>query len=159
MINRGIAFLSLVLILCVPVLAYSGGNPAGQPFESLQKQIDTLTRQLGDIADRFTPPAIFYTLSCLNPFEVNLELTVIDDKEIAYYAIQKQGGDPPFNIITFVEPGLTSASYSLLIGVGDDDQKYLLIASDTYGNVSKYLLQINPDICVTPCPPGQICPQ
>jgi hypothetical protein len=159
MINKGIAFLSLVLILCVPVLAYSGGNPAGQPFESLQKQIDTLTRQLGDIADRFTPPAISYTLSCLNPFEVNIELNVIDDKEIAYYAIQKQGGDPPFNIITFVEPGLTSANYSLLLGVGDDDQKYLLIASDTYGNVSKYLLQINRDICVTPCPPGQICPQ
>jgi len=63
MINRGIAFLSLVLILCVPVLAYSGGNPAGQPFESLQKQIDTLTRQLGDIADRFTPTSNFlYTL-------------------------------------------------------------------------------------------------
>jgi len=159
MINRGIAFLSLVLILCVPVFAYSGGNPAGQPFESLWKQIDALTRQLEDIADRFTPPAISYTLSCMSPFEVNLELTVTDDKEIAYYAIQKQGGDPPLNIITFVEPGLTSANYSLLIGVGDVDQKYLLIASDTYGNVSKYLLQINRNICFTPCLPGEICPQ
>ena len=159
MINRGIAFLTLALILCVPMLAYSGENPAGQPFQSLQKQIDTLTRQLGNIADRFTPPAISYGLFCENFFEAILELTVIDDKEIAYYAIQKQGGDPPLNIMTFVEPGLTSAKYSLLIGVGDVDQKYLLIASDTYGNVSKYLLQINPDICFTPCPPGQICPQ
>ena len=159
MINKGIAFLSLVLILCVPVLAYSGGNPAGQPFEYLQKQIDSLTRQLGGIADRFMPPAISYTLSCRSASEVNLELTVIDDMEIAYYAIQKQGGDPPANIITFVEPGLTSANYSLLLGVGDDDYKYLLIASDTFGNVSKYLLQIDRDICVTPCPPGQICPQ
>ena len=159
MINRGIAFLTLALILCVPMLAYSGENPAGQPFQSLQKQIDTLTRQLGNIADRFTPPAISYTLSCMSPFEVNLELTVTDDKEIAYYAIQKQGGDPPFNIITFVEPGLTSANYSLSLGMGDDDHKYLLIASDTYGNVSKYLLQIDHDFCVTPCPSGQICPQ
>ena len=150
MINRGIAFLWLVLILCVPMLAYSGENPPGQPFESVQQQIDTLTRQLGNIADRFTPPAISYTLSCMSPFEVNLELTVTDDKEIAYYAIQKQGGDPPFNIITFVEPGLTSANYSLLLGVGDDDGKYLLIASDTYGNVSKYLLQIDHNFCVTP---------
>lgn len=158
MFNRGITFLSLVLILCVPMFAYSGGNPAGQPFEYLQKQIDALTRQLGGIADRFTPPAISYTLSCISTFEVNLELTVIDDKEIAYYSIQKQGGDPPLNILTFVEPGLTSANYSLLLGVGDDDHKYLLIASDTYGNVSKYLLQIDRDICFAPCSPGETCP-
>ena len=151
--------LSFILILCVPMFAYSGANPSGQPFEYLQKQIDILTRQLGNIADRFTPPAISYELFCENFFEATLELTVMDDKEIAYYAIQKQGGDPPLNIMTFVEPGLTSAKYSLLIGVGDVDQKYLLIASDTYGNVSKYLLQINRNICVTPCPPGQICPQ
>ena len=159
MIQRGMVFFSLGLILCVPVFAYSGGNPAGQPFAYLQNQIDVLTRQLGNIADRFTPPVISYTLSCVSPFEVNLALTVSDDKEIAYYAIQKQGGDPPFNIITFVEPGLTSANYSLLLGVGDDADKYLLIASDTYGNISKYLLQIDHDICITPCPPGEICPQ
>jgi hypothetical protein len=152
-----IGLLVLVLVLCVSVPAYSGRNPPAAPFEYLQKQIDELAGQLGIIEDRFTPPTISYALSCHWP-DVNLGLTVTDDKEIAYHVIQKQGGDPARPIITFVEPGLTIASYSITVGAGPEETDYLLVAADTNGNVAKDMVHIDDDTCRTPCGPGQVCP-
>ena len=156
MINGRIVFHLLVLILCAPVLAYSGGNPSGQPFEYLQKQIDKLTRQLGNLADRFTPPTISYALSCGGSI-LTVDLSITDDKEIAYYAIQQQGGDPPINIITFVEPELASVNYQFTVDPGPGVRKLLFIAVDTEGNSSKSFVEIKPDICSRPCPEGAVC--
>jgi hypothetical protein len=146
MINSRIVFYLLVLIFCAPVLAYSGGNPSGQPFEYLQKQIEKLTRQLEEVADRFTPPTISYELPCSGSI-LTIDLSITDDKEITYYAIQEQGGDPPINIIIFVEPELASVNYQFTVDPGPEVRKLLFIAVDTEGNSSKSLLEINPDIC------------
>jgi len=149
MISRGIVFSLLVLIFCAPMLAYSGGNPPGQPFEYLQKQIDKLTRQLGEFVDRFTPPTISYGLSCGGSI-LTVDLSITDDKEITYYAIQQQGGDPPINIITFVEAELAIVNYQFTVDPGPGVRKLLFIAVDNEGNSSKSLLEIKPDICPGP---------
>jgi hypothetical protein len=156
--NRKIILFPLILILCVPVLSYSGGNPSGQPFQNLQQQIDKLTQQLSELANRVTPPTISYTLSCIDAFSLTIDLSITDDEEIVYYAIQEQGGNPPANIITFVEPGLTSVNYPLTVEAGPGIRTFLFTASDIYGNVSKSLLQIDPNICFGTCPDGAICP-
>jgi hypothetical protein len=140
----------LVLLFCCPISSDAADSPRGQPFQNLQQQIDELN-------SRFTPPNISYTLSCVDAFQVTLHLTVIDDNEIAYYAIQQQGGDPPINFITFLEPGLTRADYSLGVDLGTEDREFLLIASDIYGNTSRSLLHIVHDLCLI-CEPGTICP-
>ena len=158
MIRRRILVLSLVSILCVPVFAYAGGNPPGQPFQNLQQQIDKLTQQLRSLTNRFTPPTISHTLSCLDAFLLDIDLSITGNKEIAYFAIQEQGINSSVNTITFVEPGLTSVNYQFTVESGAEVRKFLFIASDTEGNTGKSLIQINPDICFGPCPPGEICP-
>ena len=56
MINKKMVILSLVFIICAPVLAHSGGNPPGQPFQYLEQKVEKQTNRLGELADRFTPP-------------------------------------------------------------------------------------------------------
>ena len=158
MIKRKILVFSLVSILCVPVFAYAGGNPPGQPFQNLQQQIDKLTQQLGELVNRLTPPTISYTLSCIDAFSLSIDLSITGNKEIAYFVIQEQGGSQPTNIITFVEPGLTSVNYQFTVEPGPGVRKLLFIASDIEGNTNKSLVEINPNICFGPCPPGVICP-
>ncbi len=146
------------ILFCFPIGANAADSTTGQPFKNLQQQIDRLTQQLGDLVDRFTPPTISYTLSCIGAFSLTINLSITHNKEMVYYAIQEQGGNPPANIITFVEPGLNSVNYELTVEPGPGIRTFLLIASDIYGNVSKSLLQIHPDICFGPCPVGAICP-
>jgi len=150
MMNRKVILLFLIFILCFPVLSYSGGNPPGQPFQNLQQQLDKLTQQLRELVNRVTPPTISYTLSCIGAFSLIIDLSITDNEEIVYYAIQEQGGNPPANIITFVEPGLTSVNYPLTVEAGPGIRTFLFIASDIYGNFSKSLLKIDPDICFGP---------
>ena len=160
MINKKIVILSLVFIICAPVLAHSGGNPPGQPFQYLEQKVEKLTNRLGELADRFTPPTISYESSC-DGSSLNIDLSITGNAEIAYYAIQEQGGNPPTNMITFVEPGLTNVSYQFTVDPGPNVRTLLFIASDTYGNTSKSLLEIKPGICFTPlCTLGQtqLCP-
>jgi hypothetical protein len=156
MINKRIVFAFFILIFCAPMIVYSGGSPQGQPFEYLQRQMEKLTRQLGEFKDRFTPPTIAYELSCSGSI-LTVDLSITDDKEITYYAIQQQGGDPPINIITFVGPDLASVNYQLTIDPGPGVRSLLFIAVDTEGNSSKRLLEIEPHICST-CSEGNVCP-
>ena len=158
MFNKISVLILSAVLFCLPIGAHAANSPAGQPFKNLQQQIDRLTQQLGDLVDKFTPPTISYTLSCIDAFSLTINLSITDNKEIVYYAIQEQGGNPPANIITFVEPGLTSVNYALTVEAGPGIRTFLLIASDIYGNVSKSLLQIDPNICFGPCPAGAICP-
>ncbi len=160
MSNGKMLLLLVVFITCAPVLAYSAGNPNGQPFQYLQLQIDSLTIQLRDLQDRFVAPTISYESSC-DGSSLKIELTITGNSEIAYYAIQEQGGDPPTNITSFVEPGLTSVSYQLTVDPGPNARTILFIASDINGNVGKSLLEIQADICFVPvCTPDQtqLCP-
>jgi hypothetical protein len=94
-----------------------------------------------------TPPSISYTLNCQDPFELTLEVDIVDDEEVAFYATQRQGGDPPLNILVFVEPGQSSEHYELTVGVGPDEVSYLLVATDIEGNVAKELFSIPADFC------------
>ncbi len=160
MIDRRMVLLALVLIISAPVLGYSGGNPPGQPFQSIQRQIDELKNQLGDLQDRFTPPTISYESSCEGSL-LKIDLNVTDDKEIAYYGIQEQGGNPPTNLIIFVESGLASVNYQFTVDPGSKARMLLFVAADNEGNISKSLFEIEPDVCIDPvCTPGQaqLCP-
>jgi hypothetical protein len=94
-----------------------------------------------------TPPTISYTLNCRDPFELTLAVDIVDDEEVAFYATQRQGGDPPLNILVFVEPGQSSEHYELTVGVGPDEVSYLLVATDIEGNVAKELFSIPADFC------------
>ncbi len=158
MFTRISVLVSFAILFCFPIYINAADRLTAPPFQNLQQQNDELTRQLGYRVDRFTPPKISYTLSCIDAFSLTIDLSIADDKEITYYAIQEQGGDPPTNIITFVEPGLASLNYPFTVSPGLGVRKFLFIASDTNGNTSKSLLQIDPDICFGPCPPGAICP-
>ena len=156
--NGKIIVAILILSLGIPVGALAGGKVPGQPFEYLQEQINTLAQQIRNLESRVAPPTITYTPTCIDTFSLDIDLNFTDDNEIAYYAIQEQGGNPPMNIIVFVEPGLATANYSLTVDPGPGVRKLLFIAADTDGNVSKSLFQIDPDICFGPCPGGVICP-
>jgi hypothetical protein len=46
-----------------------------------------------------TPPVITPTLTCQGVFDVTLGLTIWDDDEVAFFAIQKQGTDPALNYL------------------------------------------------------------
>ena len=94
----------------------------------------------------FTRPIINYTLSCQNPFELILSVDIQDDEEIAFYATQKQGGDPPLNMVVFVEPGRNSEHYDLNLGVGPSDESYLLVATDNKGNMPKELFPLTGNV-------------
>jgi len=150
MFSRKSLFVLLAFLLCFPVWSDAADHELGRPFWVLQQQINDLNRQVRNLAGRFSPPVISYTLPCTNAFSLTLNLIITDDKEIAYYAIQEQGGDPPANIITFVEPGLASVNYSLTIEPGLATRRFLLIATDTDGNSSKASFEIAPDFCYGP---------
>ena len=137
MIGRKMLYLSLVFIICTPGFVFSSGNPPGQPFQYLQQQIDRLEDQLIDFLDSSIPPRISYQEAC-DGSSLNIDLIITGNKEIAYYAIQEQGGNPPTNIITFVEPGLTNVNYRFTLDSGTL-RKLLFIASDTGGSTSKLL--------------------
>jgi hypothetical protein len=100
----------------------------------------------GSNMDCSIPPMISYTSSCVGSI-LNIDLNITGNKEIAYYAIQEQGGDPPTNTITFVGPGLTSVDYKFTVDPGPNLRTLLFIASDTCGNTIKSLLEIEPNIC------------
>lgn len=157
MITRLTVFALAVIVFCVPTFAFAqnASLPPGKPFEVLQQQIDGLTQQLETVS-RVTPPAISVSLSCQGPFTVIVSLSIEDDKELAYYAIQKQGGDPPINTTTYVEPGMKMVEYAFTVETGTGF--YLFVAGDTEGNVGKSLVDIETSVCAGPCPPGAICP-
>ena len=96
---------------------------------------------------RFSPPTISYKLSCVDAFSLTVNLSFTDDRELAYFAIQEQGGNPPKNILIFVEPGLATIDYPLTVEPGPGIRKLLFLVSNTNGNVSKSLLEIAPNIC------------
>ena len=96
----------------------------------------------------FTPPTINRELRCESPFDLTLDLTIWDDSEVALYAIQKQGTDPALNFVYSVEPGVQIVEYEISIGVGLDEESYLVLASDMEGNVSKDLCSVPPDCCL-----------
>lgn len=98
----------------------------------------------------FTPPVIDRTLTCDNVFDLTVGLTISDDDEVAFYAIQKQGTDPALNYVYSVEPGVQIVDYEITIGVGSNEEWYLVLASDVEGNVSKDLFSVPPDFCLTP---------
>ncbi len=160
MLNRKIAILTLALILSFPLLGYARGASPGQPFQYLQQQIDKMKEQLEDLQARSTPPTISYDSFCRGSF-LNVEMRITASREIAYFAIQEQDGNPPANVITFVQPGVTSLTYQFTVDPGPEKKTLLLIAADTEGNINKSLLEIEPDICFVPiCTPGQsqLCP-
>lgn len=95
----------------------------------------------------FTPPTISYSLNCQNPFELVLSVDILDDEEIAFYVTQKQGLEPPLNIVVYVEPGLNAEHYDLNLGVGPSDESYLLVATDSRGNAAKVLVPVPATYC------------
>jgi len=97
-----------------------------------------------------TPPVIERTLTCVDPFDLTLGLTVWDDDEVAFFAIQKQGTDPALNYVYSVEPGVQLVEYEITIGVGPNEESYLVLSSDMEGNVSKDLFSVPPDFCLPP---------
>jgi hypothetical protein len=111
----------------------------------------------GPILDCSTPPTISYQYSCVGSI-LNIDLNIVGNKEIAYYAIQEQGGDPPTNTITFVGPGLTSVNYQLSVEPRPNTRTLLFVASDTCGNTGKSLLEIEPNICSDFCTDNSQCP-
>ena len=157
MIVRKVLLVCLAFVLCFPVLTYAADKPQGQPFQFLQQQVDSLKEQLGNLP-KFTPPTITSTLTCVSSLSMIINLSITDEKEIAYYAIQQQGGNPPINIIVFVEPGVSGANYELTVESGSEARTLLFIASDTEGNVGKSMLEIKPNVCLNPCPDEVVCP-
>lgn len=157
MITRKVVLVCLAFVLCFPVFTYAADKPQGQPFQFLQQQIDRLKEQL-DSLPKFTPPTITSTLTCVSDLSMVANLSITDDEEIAYYAIQLQGGEPPFDIIVFVEPGVNQANYELTLESGSETRTLLFVATDTEGNVGKSMMEIPPNACFGPCPEGVICP-
>ena len=102
------------------------------------------------LVETFAPPEISYSLSCDASSVLDLEMVVEDDVEIAYYAIQQQGGDPPVNVTVYAEPGSKMEEYSITLDISPDDRLILLIASDIFGNTTKELVEVPADVCVQP---------
>jgi len=94
-----------------------------------------------------TPPVITPTLTCLGVFDVTLGLTIWDDDEVAFFAIQKQGTDPALNYVYSVEPDVQTVEYEINLGVGPADESYLVLASDMGGNIAKALVEVPADYC------------
>jgi hypothetical protein len=131
---------STAALLCLIVTTSAAAAPPAGPLRQLQDRID-------ELASRFAPPSVSYALVCRGALEAELTVTVSDDHEVAQLAIQEQGGDPPANIIIFVEPGLTSASYTLTLELGPGERRLLLVGSDSYGNTAKALALLSADAC------------
>lgn len=91
-----------------------------------------------------TPPVISRSVICENPFVWTLRLSIWDDIEVAFYAIQLQGFFGLNNVVS-VEPGLQLVEMDL---TGNDVGRTLLVlASDMEGNVAKDLVTVPPDYC------------
>lgn len=152
-----VVLVCLAFVLFFPVFSYTEEKPQGLPFQSLQQQIDSLKEQVGSLP-KFTPPTITSTLTCMSDLSMVVNLSITDDKEIAFYAIQQQGGNPPFNIIIFVEHGVSHTTYELTLETMSETRTLLFVASDTEGNIGKSVLVIEPDACLGPCTEGDVCP-
>jgi hypothetical protein len=94
-----------------------------------------------------TPPVITATLTCQGVFDVILGLTIWDDDEVGFFAIQKQGTDPALNHVYSVEPDVQTVVYGITLGVGPVDESYLILASDMEGNIAKALVEVPADFC------------
>jgi len=94
-----------------------------------------------------TPPVITPTLTCQGVFDVTLGLTIWDDGEVAFFAIQKQGTDPALNYVYSIEPEVQTVEYGINLGVGMADESYLILASDMEGNIAKALVEVPADYC------------
>jgi len=94
-----------------------------------------------------TPPVITPTLTCQGVFDVILGLTIWDDDEVGFFAIQKQGTDPALNYLYSVEPGVQTVEYGITLGVGPADESYLILASDMEGNIAKAMVEVPADFC------------
>jgi hypothetical protein len=66
---------------------------------------------------------------------------------LAYFAFQEQGGNPPANFVTFVEPGVTNVTRDVDIEPGLGTRTFLFVAADTDGNAAASLLSVPPDAC------------
>ena len=154
--HRNVVWL-LALAFWIPGLAQAAG-PAAGPLHTLQQQIDRLTRQYDDLAGRLTPPTLSHALSCVDAFLATIRLDISGNKEIAYYAVQEQGGNPPANFVTFVEPGRTTVAHQVNVEPGPATRTFLLVTGDTDGNVARAVLHVAPDVCFGPCPAAAICP-
>ncbi|MBI4528331.1 MAG: hypothetical protein HY695_31440 [Deltaproteobacteria bacterium] len=148
MITRKSVLFLLAIFFCFPiVIGAADRNVPGQPFKNIQNQVNELLQQLRGVLTRFTPPTIAHSLSCAGASSLIIDLTFADDRGLAYFAIQEQGGNPPANILIFVEPELTTAEYQLTVDPGPGIRKLLFIAQDIEGNVNNSLLEIAPDVC------------
>lgn len=159
MISRRSAVWVLALVVWLPMLAEAAG-PAGGSLQSLQQQVDRLTLQYEDLASRLARPTLSHALTCIDPLlaTIRLHVTVKRPRKIAYYAVQEQGGNPPANYVTFVEPGHTAVTHEFDVEVGTATRTFLLVAGDTDGNVARAMVDVAPDACASPCPPDVICP-
>jgi hypothetical protein len=157
MIDIRLAMASLTVALCIPASANAAG-PSGGPLQAMQQQIDRLTQQYGDLAKRLTPPRVALATSCVDAFSLTIRFNVRADRDLAYFAYQEQGGDPPANFVTFVEPGVTSVTHEFNIDPTTGPRRFLVVAADTIGNAASSLLPVAPDVCIPPCPPGAVCP-
>lgn len=145
--------LGLVLGSWAPTLVEAAG-----PLHGLRQQVRGLSRDYEDLASRLVPPALSHTVTCISALQATIRLDASDDQEIAYYAVQEQGGNPPANYVTFVAPGLTAVTHEFDIEVGPGKRTFLLVAADADGNIARALVEVAPDACQVPCPPDVICP-
>ena len=149
------ASLTVSLSIAAPVNAAS---PSGGPLQAMQQQIDRLTRQYEDLAKRLTSPRIVLAPACVDAFSLTVRFNINADRNLAYFAFQEQGGNPPANFVTFVEPGVTSVVHEVNIDPTTGPRRFLVVAADTDGNAASSLLPVATDVCIPPCPPGAICP-
>jgi len=88
-------------------------------------------------------PVIETSITCVNPFEWTLGLSIWDDRELASYAIQLQGFFGLTSLVA-VGPGEQLAEMEMNAGVG---QSYLILATDMDGNAAKAIVTVPPEYC------------
>ncbi len=143
--SRAVAWLSMAALL-IPAWAHAAG-PAAGPLQAMQDQINRLNEQYQALAGRLTKPQVSLALSCVAPLSANIRMSVAASRDIAYFAFQEQGGDPPANFVIFVGPGVSSVSRDVGIDPGPGTRTFLLVAADTDGNAAATLLPVSPDAC------------
>jgi len=157
MIGLRMAMSALAVALCIPTFADAAG-PAGGPLQSMQEQIDRLTQQYQELANRLARPQISLAQFCVDSFLLTIRFSASANRDLAYFAFQEQGGNPPANFVTFVEPGVTTLIHEIDVEPGPGVRTFLFVATDTDGNAASSLLAVEPNVCIPPCPPGTICP-
>jgi hypothetical protein len=135
------------LVIGLLISAFAQAAPSGGPLQAMQEQIDFLTNQYQALASRLERPKVSLTLSCAGGLSTTVRLSVAASRDIAYFAFQEQGGDPPANFVTFVQPGVTGVTRDITIDLGITTRTFLLVAADTDGNAAASLLQVPPDAC------------